>query len=94
MEPCRCGWTGEGVHLCHGGVQMKVGAYRTWGCDACWAAYTARLESESTAAYALRALQDEVARLRVGHTALLDSLEAARARIARVESLIEAWETG
>lgn len=27
---------------CLAGVQMKLGAYETWGCDECWSAFKAR----------------------------------------------------
>lgn len=57
MTTCRCGFTGDGVHLCHrcgkkegtskfiayptclAGVQSKLGAYETFGCDDCWKQY-------------------------------------------------------
>lgn len=39
---CRCGWDGEGKHMCHrchlAPGSLRVYQFRhTWGCDQCWA---------------------------------------------------------
>lgn len=44
---CRCGWSGDGEHMCHRchstPGSMRVYQYRnTWSCDPCWATWKAK----------------------------------------------------
>lgn len=55
-HPChghryRCGQLGERRFVTYptalSGAQMKLGAYETWACDACWAEYQKKTREET-----------------------------------------------